>query len=1127
VTEPIGYVPLQVIPTLKGLSGMLDKELGGLKGMGRAVGKQLGDGIASGVETATKRVEQSTSKIQSLRDKEAAAADKVVAAEARIEEVREKGGSALKRAEAQRNAAQRAQAAALRDIERETKSLTTAQEQLSKAQEDASKGPSAGPAAGSWMDRLKAKASEAKESLRGLGEGVSEAGGEAGAGFVEGFGGKIGALGSKGGAVGVALAAAAALGLGAGAALADQVLAGFDTKRGIGLVQAKLGVDEVTMKTIADAAGKAYAGNFGESLESNLDTARAAIQSGLIGSDASAEDMAALIGQLDTVSNVLGEDVPAAARAAQQAVTTGLAPNATAAFDLIVKGQQNGLNVSEDWLDTLNEYGTQFRKLGLDGPEAMGLLSQAVKAGARDTDVAADALKEFSIRAIDGSEATGDAYTKLGYDNQQMLDIMNALAGGGKPAHDALGKVLTDIRNLKDPLQQSQVAVGLFGTQAEDLGAAFNSFDLSTATTQFGNVAGAAQKAADAAGGGAANSIETLRRSVETSISGMQLKLADAFGPFVTEWAQSLSSHQGQITGFFVTVGAVGTKAVGGILIAVGEFLSGLSNINNAVADFVKVVTNGFGATLTAAAAVADAFGAGGVAANIRGFRDEINGVADNFQKVTENTIRVSDAIKDAGSDIYHSMDGAQANMAATAQQAERIKTAIEGIPGAKTIDVDAIVVFKDPSGKVIPDGFVTPRREAAVPGEAPLKIGGGRAGGGKVDPSGRISGPGTGTSDSILAAVMGGDGGFIKVSNTESINTAWSTRANWDVIEAMNAGANLSGWLKVLPGFATGGAVSGPDVAAAEKRVGTPYSKGKRNDCSGSVAQVINDALDMDGGLMTTKNAREWLAARGFVEGSGGPGQIRVGWYDHGPGQNDGHMAMTLSDGRNAESGGSVGAFTIGGGAAGADSAQFDQHMYLPTVYGEGPATGGGGFDFIATATGGGAPSSSTSSAGSSSSDGSGSGGGGGGFNLPTSFSGLATMGLDALNLKTKSTPESPDRSFDLGNAIGAAVTGQMDSAFDVLGVDGAPQWLDGVGKLVQFGMGLGGVDVSAAAPLAAAPSIGAAALPPDDVHGSRAGQAPGPQTVYNIQTATVEDAFLAAQRKANEQRLSKVARY
>lgn len=217
------------------------------------------------------------------------------------------------------------------------------------------------------------------------------------------------------------------------------------------------------------------------------------------------------------------------------------------------------------------------------------------------------------------------------------------------------------------------------------------------------------------------------------------------------------------------------------------------------------------------------------------------------------------------------------------------------------------------------------------IPGNAdgtPAGFAGGRPA--TLSRSGRIRGPGTGTSDSILAMV----------SNDEGIVKAAAMRnGGYSLVAALNAG-----WVPsadflhaMLPGFADG---RGPDISVAERLAGTPYSQGQRFDCSGTVARVINGALGTEGGLMTTKNAREWLSARGFVDGAGGPGQIRVGWYDRGPNPNDGHMAMTLSDGRNAEAGGSVGAFTIGAGAAGAGDAQFDNHMYLPQMYGEGSST-------------------------------------------------------------------------------------------------------------------------------------------------------------------------------------------
>lgn len=237
----------------------------------------------------------------------------------------------------------------------------------------------------------------------------------------------------------------------------------------------------------------------------------------------------------------------------------------------------------------------------------------------------------------------------------------------------------------------------------------------------------------------------------------------------------------------------------------------------------------------------------------------------------------------------------------------DKIKSGIGGVvDGLRNIPV---------VGRLIP---------GAADGRAPGFAGGRPSG---VSRTGVLRGPGTGTSDSILAMLSNGEG-VVKESAMAAGGGA--------VVAALNAG-----WVPsadflhaMLPGFADG---KGPDISVAESLAGTPYSQASRFDCSGTVARVINGALGVDGGLMSTKNAREWLSERGFVDGSGGPGQISVGWYDHGPNPNDGHMAMTLSDGRNAEAGGKNGVFTIGAGAAGADDPQFDNRMYLPQMYGEG----------------------------------------------------------------------------------------------------------------------------------------------------------------------------------------------
>lgn len=263
--------------------------------------------------------------------------------------------------------------------------------------------------------------------------------------------------------------------------------------------------------------------------------------------------------------------------------------------------------------------------------------------------------------------------------------------------------------------------------------------------------------------------------------------------------------------------------------------------------------------------------------------------------------------------------------------------------------------------GAILPPGLQGVFSAATLAGQIP-----GRASGGHVDSRGVISGPGTGTSDSILARVIGGGvGGFIKVSNQESINTAQSTRDNMPLINAMNRGwvpsANFLRILTGIPGYAGGGPISIED--AANDMAGAPYVRGGHSpsgtDCSGAASVLVNAAVGQPlyGERMATGNAADWLAARGAIMGRGPAGTLRVGWKNGGPG--GGHMAVTLPDGRNAESGGSVGKFTVGAGAAGADDPQFTNQAYIPVnaMYPDGWPSGaaGGGYGMYGSGSGGG----------------------------------------------------------------------------------------------------------------------------------------------------------------------------
>lgn len=392
---------------------------------------------------------------------------------------------------------------------------TTAGRRLARRLEaDAS---SAGTRAGrNFADGFEDQVAKTSTQVRSAGQ---QAGSDAGDGFNVGFISGVGKLAGKGGPIATA-ATAAVFALKQAGQLTWE---GMQNEAIRDVAQARIGIDTNTMSSVIDGSRAAFTQNFGDSIESNIDTAVAAWQSGLLTIASTPVDVTQVVAQLSTVSQILGEDIPAVARSTSQLVKTGMAKDLTEAFDLLVAGQQDGLNVSGDWLDTISEYSTQFRKLGLTGTEALGLIRQALQGGARDTDVAADALKEFSIRVVDGSESTRTAFQDLGLDADEMAA---RFAAGGQQAHDAMDLVLDKIRAIADPVEQQRVGVMLLGTQWEDLGAAVSNMDLSKLSSGFDDVAGASQRAADTVSANSMNEWETAKRNILGKIDEIKSAMA-------------------------------------------------------------------------------------------------------------------------------------------------------------------------------------------------------------------------------------------------------------------------------------------------------------------------------------------------------------------------------------------------------------------------------------------------------------------------------------------------------------------------------------------------------------------------------------------------------------------------
>lgn len=325
-------------------------------------------------------------------------------------------------------------------------------------------------------------------------------------------------------------AGAAGAGLAAGAALAGAVSSAMDREQLNAKLAARLGATGLDAEQLGKSSGKVYAAGFGDSLEDvNLAIENVTKNIGDLGKGA-AGGLEGLSKKALTVAQTFDQDLGGVTAAVGQLMRTGMAKNADEAFDIVTKGFQSSANKADDLLETVTEYGTQFRKVGISGQQMTGLLNQGLKAGARDADTVADAIKEFSIRAIDGSKNTAAGFKALGLSGKQMAED---IAGGGPKANKALDLTLDKLRAMKDPAARSAAAVQLFGTKAEDLGDALYALDPSEAVAALGQVEGATDAVGKAMQETSGAKIERFKRRMSagfTATGGAVLGLAEKIG---------------------------------------------------------------------------------------------------------------------------------------------------------------------------------------------------------------------------------------------------------------------------------------------------------------------------------------------------------------------------------------------------------------------------------------------------------------------------------------------------------------------------------------------------------------------------------------------------------------------
>jgi phage-related minor tail protein len=340
---------------------------------------------------------------------------------------------------------------------------------------------------------------------------------------------------------------------------------------------ASMGLDPAEQATAGKMAGDLYKNAYGDSMEQVNETI-GAVASTLAdlstngGADVERLTKKAL--DLSATFPEMGDAVGSAGILMQ----TGLAKNADEAFDLIAgSAQKMPAAMRGELLPVMDEYSKHFEALGIDGTTAFGIMAEASKGGAIQMDKTGDALKEFTIRATDGSKATSDAYKSIGLDAEEMA---RKIAAGGPSAQEAFAKTVAGLQGIKDPAAQAQAAIGLFGTPLEDLGT--NKIPeflgaIDPAGDSFDSLAGKADEMGKTLNSGPGPALETLKRTAMDSFTQIMAAALPVLQPIIDTLMQY-------------------APVIGPIAVGVGALAAVVWLVNGAMAAWNAIVAVGTGA---------------------------------------------------------------------------------------------------------------------------------------------------------------------------------------------------------------------------------------------------------------------------------------------------------------------------------------------------------------------------------------------------------------------------------------------------------------------------------------------------------------------------------------------------
>lgn len=268
------------------------------------------------------------------------------------------------------------------------------------------------------------------------------------------------------------------------------------------------------------------------------------------------------------------------------------------AFDLITKGAQNGLNMSNELGDNLAEYTQIWGQAGFTAQEMFGILENGLNAGAYNLDKVNDFVKEFTISLSDGR--IKENIKSFSKDTQQLFKEWEK---GEKTSADVFTAIVNDLKNTEDQQKALTLASNIWSALGED-----NAMKVITSLTDVNNsyqdTTGTIENATEMMYSGTQQKAEEAVRKLKSSFADLTKNLLPLFTKIidkVSEWIDAFNGLDENTKNIITSVALLTAGLSTGVKIF-GKVVSSVTSVNKIIGKLVSVLSSSKKATDAATA---------------------------------------------------------------------------------------------------------------------------------------------------------------------------------------------------------------------------------------------------------------------------------------------------------------------------------------------------------------------------------------------------------------------------------------------------------------------------------------------------------------------------------------------